>query len=327
MAKKEEKKIATLKDLRSKFGRPDTVFIDTKIPQINDLWGGGLPTGKVIEVHSESGLGKTTFALQISKALIEQGHKVAYLDVEHALDDDLKRKMGVLEYENDDQEAPTFNFLSPSTFSEVEDTMEYILSKGYKFVVFDSLTSAIPDKRAAGSITDILPGSKAALQAIFLEQYKARLARLGVTLYIINQMRTNINFIRSTVEPAGGKGIQYYTDIRTAMRRKDWIEENKQRVGIELVLLTIKNKLTQPFRKVNLKLYFGKGIDIANSYLDLMLERGIISQSGAFFTVPKQEKALQGRVGVLDWMKKNEKLVKELVKDSSELVNEGIEEA
>ena len=66
-----KKSITPLSALKQKYGRPDTEFLNTGIFLLNDIWGGGLPTGKIIEVHSAEGLGKTTIILQMCVYLIK----------------------------------------------------------------------------------------------------------------------------------------------------------------------------------------------------------------------------------------------------------------
>lgn len=322
---KEERKVQSLQQLRAAFGRPETEFISTGIPQLDDIWGAGkgAPTGKIIEVHSDAGFGKTTVLLHVAKNLIKKGHKVAFLDVEHALEESLLEGVGLMPYV-DDAPAPSFLILSPNKFSEVEIAMDHVLSLDYKFIIYDSLTNTVPDRRAAGSITDITPGLKAMLQSVFLEQYKAILSRRGITMFVINQLRTKISFLRTTVEPAGGKALQFNTDIRTGLRKIKWIESTeggiKRTVGATLIATTIKNKLTLPFREVKFDLLFGKGVDILSSIANLLVEEGHITQSGAYFSVPDADGVLtnvRGREAFKDWIKANQSLVRALIKDTS----------
>lgn len=318
-SKPKEKKIATVADLRAKFGRPPTEFIDTGILTINDLWGGGLPTGKYVEIYSDPGLGKTTIALQVAMSLMGQGYAVGFMDVEHALDKSLKDSMGVTPYEDqtDPSGCPMFLHLSPNTYSEVEETTELMLSMNFKLIIFDSLTQAVVDTRKEGSIIDVRPGQKAMMQSLYLEQYKAVLARTGKTMIIINQMRTKISFIRTTtVEPAGGKSLQFNMDIRTGLRRTAWYETDiegvKQNAGIVLEMITIKNKLTVPFRKVSSTLIFGKGIDTTMSIANLLQEKEIVVQKGPYFKLP-DDTTVQGRVLYYQWVKDNADLVRKLL--------------
>ena len=52
------RKPVSLSALREKYGRINTEYISTGNPVIDSLWNGGMPTGKIIEIHSQAGLGK-----------------------------------------------------------------------------------------------------------------------------------------------------------------------------------------------------------------------------------------------------------------------------
>lgn len=318
-AKKDEKKTSTLKELRQMYGRPEVQFIPTNNPVLDELWGGGTPTGKIIEIHSDAGLGKTTLALQTARPWLTRDMKVGFMDVESALETSLKQGMGISEYEEklDEKKNPYFLHLTPSMYSEVEQTMDFLLENNYKLIIFDSLTMAVPDRRKEGSFNDVQPGLKSQLQSQFLEQYKADLGRSGSSLIVLNQMRMKISFIpgASGLVPAGGSALQFDTDIRTGLRRVNWIDENKQREGAILEAVCIKNKLVKPFRTANMYLYFGKGVNVLKTLKDILIMRDIVTQSGAYFKVPPDGKTVMGNELLFDWIRDNKEMVQELLKD------------
>ena len=55
------------------------------------LGGQGIPQGKMIEICSASGVGKSTLMLHASKNLCAQGYRVIWIDTEYATDDDEKK--------------------------------------------------------------------------------------------------------------------------------------------------------------------------------------------------------------------------------------------
>ena len=52
---------------------------------MDTVMGGGLPVGKMIEVASDSGIGKKTVTLSMCRELLLQGKKIIYLDHEGAV--------------------------------------------------------------------------------------------------------------------------------------------------------------------------------------------------------------------------------------------------
>src|SRR5437660_6670026 len=56
---------------------------------------GGVPRGRVVEVFGPESSGKTTLTLTISAQTQKRGGLAAFIDVEHALDPQYARKLGV----------------------------------------------------------------------------------------------------------------------------------------------------------------------------------------------------------------------------------------
>lgn len=57
--------------------------------------GGGYPKGRVIEVYGPESSGKTTLALHAVAEIQKKGGVAAFIDVEHALDPEYARNVGV----------------------------------------------------------------------------------------------------------------------------------------------------------------------------------------------------------------------------------------
>ena len=331
MAKQvKSKKVTPISTLRANYGRPETQYYDTGIFLLNDIWGGGIPTGKVIEIHSAEGLGKTTITVQMLRYLIaKHGLKAAYLDVEGALDESLRRNLGMLEYENDSEDAPSFLYLCPYTYDEVSKAMNILTRGVYDIIVYDSIANTsldIDESEEADFKISKKIGQHSLLQGELLKMFKGRLARLGKTLIVINQMRANINTNPMAkgpeLKPAGGKVLDHNFDIRTAISRAEWLfDSDKVRIGARLRLTTIKNKVAPSYRQVELELVFGRGINKVTTLFDVLKNKGILKQRGAYFYFPGQEQGLHGKDAAVDYVRDNYQECLAYVDDSSYQVN------
>ena len=63
----------------------------------------------------------------------------------------------------------------------------------------------------------------------------------------------------------------------------------------------VKNKVAPPFRKVELDIYFGKGVSAAASLLDSAVKHGIIDKKGAWYT-RGDEKVGQGKENAVSFI-------------------------
>jgi len=288
------------------------------------IWGGGLPVGKLIEMHGAAGVGKTTLSLQIANALLQQGLAVFYLDVENSLDEDLKRKMDLLQYEETirDNGLPQFAHVRVSTFNKIDEILREVLTKeaDYALVVFDSLTMAIADRsknaRKAAQISDEDAGKGARVQANFLKLYKPLLHESETTMIILNQMRVSLKGFKGSAKPAGGKALEHATDIRTALWRVGNIthpDNEDQIIGTEIRAATIKNKIASPHFAVPVHFMHGTGVNNLKSITQFLIDRGIIESSGAgWFTMKGTEASpvdppvkARGMMEVYDWVSMN----------------------
>lgn len=324
-----KKKVTPLSELRDLYKRPETAFYDTGIFFINDIWGGGIPTGKFIEVHSAEGLGKTTIVLQICRYLIvKHGLRIGYMDVEGALDISLRDSIGVSEFQDGDD--PHFVYVCPYTYDEVSKTLNAFSESSIDIVVYDSIANTSLDFDPEDKDFRISKklGQHAYYQGELLKLFKGRFARAGKTLIIINQMRSNIKMNPMSkgpdLVPAGGKVLDHNFDIRTAIDRIEWIyqgENDWTKIGAKLRVTTIKNKVAYPYRQVVLELMFGKGINKITTLFEVLKNKEIMTQKGAYFYFPNSEKSFQGRDNAIDHIRATYQELVTLVGNASYQVN------
>ncbi len=307
-----------LQDMMEKFKPKETQFVDTGIDNLNLIWGGGLPLGKMIEIHSEAGIGKTTIALDIAKALLKQGSSVAFLDVENSLTEELKQQMDISYFETNLMKNGLSQFLhlTPSTYDQLEETVNHLLTDeaDIDLIIWDSITMTVVDKQKgskAKSISSEEGGLTARVQARFLKHFKNELYSSGTAMIILNQMRTNLKGWNAKSKPAGGKALEFIPDIRTGISFKkpmtEKVGEEVRRTGAELVASTTKNKITLPNIEVPIILRFGYGVDNSlSTAMFLIHKKEIPITSAGWYLVPGHEKPLHGIHKVREWVFANE---------------------
>ena len=82
-------------------------------------------------------------------------------------------------------------------------------------------------------------------------------------------------------------------------------------VGNRVRVKIVKNKVAPPFRKVELDIYFGKGVSAMSSLLDGAVKYGLIDKKGAWYTT-ETEKVGQGRENALTFLEQNPDFTKDI---------------
>ena len=83
----EEDKIKVLREIVVPPQQITGEFVPIHIPQIDRVLGGGVLTGKILEIYGDMHSGKTTLGLKIVKAFLDYfpTKAVVWIDIEHAV--------------------------------------------------------------------------------------------------------------------------------------------------------------------------------------------------------------------------------------------------
>ena len=216
-----------------------TTYLPTGSLIMDTVMGGGLPVGKMIEIASDSGIGKTTTVLSMCREMLLQGKKIIYLDHEGAVttsqlqgifgkDKDGTYYVDKWLWNEDTNPEGNFFLFQVMTYSDSEQILNQLLgTREFALVVIDSDTSMVadeyledvehPDAGDGKDVTDQRPAVDARLLGKFLKKFKAVCTRYDVSMILINQLRTNLNITGmgvSTKISTGGAAVEYYPDIR-----------------------------------------------------------------------------------------------------------------
>lgn len=278
-----------------------TQFMPTGSLIMDTVMGGGLPVGKVIEMASDSGVGKTTITLSMCRELLLQGKKIIYLDHEGAVSSSQLRGIFGVNKETgnyyadewlytDDNPEGIFFLFQVQTYSDAEEILDNTLgSDEFSLVVIDSVTAMVadeylsdvenPDAREGKDVTDMRPAVDARLLGKFLKKFKAVCTKHNVSMVLINQLRTNLNITgmgQSTKISTGGAAVEFYPDIRLRLEKPQPVYQNKknnltsevekQQIGCTASIYAFKNKLAPGKIKVPITIVFGRGISNLLSY-------------------------------------------------------------
>ena len=141
--------------------------------------------------------------------------------------------------------------------------LEFVKNRLCDCVVIDSLPQMVPSDENDTGLDGWQMGLAARLNNKFFRvagtSAKRSLVEDGrkCTFLVINQFREKIGVTHGDNRTTpGGKGKDFAYFTKTEVRRKEWIEVDKVRVGVRIAARTTKNKSAPPQRAAEINFYF-----------------------------------------------------------------------
>lgn len=261
---------------------------------------GGYPRGRIIEMYGPESSGKTTLALHAVAEAQKLGGIAAFVDAEHALDPVYAKNLGV----NIDELWVS----QPDTGEQALEITESLVRSGaVDIIVVDSVAALTPQKEIEGDMGEAQMGLQARLMSQALRKLTAIVGKSKCIIVFINQIRMKIGVMFGNPETTtGGNALKFYSSVRLEIRRIESIDGKGEEdaVGNRVRVKVVKNKVAPPFRKVELDIYFGKGVSATASLLDSAVKHGIIDKRGAWYT-RGEEKVGQGKENAINFLAQN----------------------
>lgn len=265
---------------------------------------GGLPKGRIIEIYGPEASGKTTVCLSVIAQVQKKNGVAAFIDAEHALDPMWARTIGV----NLDE----LLISQPDTGEQaLEITEQLIRSGGVDIVVVDSVAALVPRAEIEGEMGDSMMGVQARLMSQALRKLTAVVSRSKTTIIFTNQLRQKIGIMFGNPETTpGGLALKFYASVRLDVRRIDQIKEGDKVIGNRVRVKIVKNKVAPPFRIAEFDI-MSTGISREGGILDVGIETGVITKSGAFLRYGEQMLG-QGREAAKMYLRENPDITKKI---------------
>jgi recombination protein RecA len=279
---------------------PDIDVISTGSLNLDRALGiGGLPKGRIVEIYGENASGKTSLCLHLIANCQADGGRVLFVDAEHALNTKMAANLGVM--------VDEIYLSQPTTGEQGLNIVDMMLQKSaFDLIVVDSVAALVPEKELMGEIGDSLPGLHARMMSQAMRKITGSISKNNALVVFINQTRTNIGGYGNPVTQTGGKALAFYSSVRLEVKRKGYIKDKENVIGINNLVKVVKNKMAPAFREAEYDFYFDKGIDFLSELIDLSLLNGVIKKGGAWFDTATEEFGkFQGKDSVREALSSN----------------------
>ena len=230
------------------YGTAPQEIISTGLPQLDAVTGGGIPRGRIVEVHGNEGSGKTALALHLAQ---QTGGAVLYADADHGLSPYILR-------------GRELYLLNVDTLEDALSACQTAAIGGFSAVVIDTVTAFPTGEDMRVGINDKygLPlNQQAQVMSKCLPILTGLLHVTGCTLFLVNQLRENPGIMYGRPDrPTGGRAIGYFAALRLETRRIETMESGKVVTGQKVAVDVVKCKQAAQGKRAIVTLTYGEGI-------------------------------------------------------------------
>lgn len=305
---------------------------------LDNILGGGVARGRVIEFYGPEASGKTSIAMTVLSNFQKLGGTGVLIDCEQAADLNYFKKLGV--------DVEKLGYSQAIIAEDVLNMVRQLCNSGaVDIIVIDSIPSMIPRAELADDALDKASvATTARLMSKGLRYIIKAASDNNCTVIFLNQIRSNVGVMYGpqTSQP-GGNALKFFATQRVEIKRKDKIEEGGEIIGNKIAMKCIKNKIAPPFGECSSVLTFNRGINQNAEIMDLGLDLEVIYKEGAGTTYfcnidegidisgfgatrveddPTKVKIAIGKAKVVQEIEANENLAKELSKQLVQKLNE-----
>lgn len=252
--------------LGSKNANLDIPRWSTGIEDLDNILGGGMPEGRVVEIFGPEGSGKTTLLYHLCGL-----HQLCLdIPIEGTFDAGRAKVFG-----NHKRQMLVYR----AKYGEDAFNKAIQFSKaGIPLIGIDSVPSMVPKEDVEkvmksadrDSIEEQRIGGVARLMNKYLPALEEIMEVTGTTLIFVNQVRDKMNammFGEKTDTP-GGRKLKHACSVRIQVARRGWIEiPNKnphnsattEKVGFIMKCKVVKSKICNPMGECEIPCFFDRG--------------------------------------------------------------------
>lgn len=245
---------------------PILEFVSTGSIAIDQQIGGGWPIGRISELASWEGVGKSTLTDMSISHVQAQGGIGCLIDSEKARNPKYTERLGVNLDELISVEVDTLE----QGFTQIERmiNVQRAMKKKHDppppmLIIWDSLGGTPSKAELAGASDDKHVGSAARVIKQNFRRLTQQIAELRIAFVACNHFYEKIGGFGGLVS-YGGSGIRYFSTVRLWLTRTGQVKISNRVVGHTVKAKLKKTRVRTPVEPIETALIYGSGFD--NSY-------------------------------------------------------------
>ena len=273
---------------------------------ISNRPNGGFPVGRIVELQGMEASGKSLIMAHVLANTQKKGGLAVYIDTENALSEEFLKAIGV--------DVNNMLYIPLETIEDIFEAVENIIETVRKSskdrlvsIVIDSVSAATTKiEQDADYDKDGWATAKAIVMSKAMRKITNVIGKQRVLLLCASQLREKMGVMfGDKYTTSGGKALGFHASCRVRLKGvgklKSGSGKTEQIIGVQTEAQVIKNRMGPPFKKATFDIYFNSGIDDQNSWLALMKDYGVVSTSGAYYTLVNEETGEVHRFMAKEW--------------------------
>ncbi len=239
---------------------------------------GGLPVGRIVELYSEEGGGKSSLLLSWMGHAQKLGYECVLAETENGISSERAETFGV--------NLDDLLILQPEYMEQCLQQLEMVLDElaasepdKPTLIGWDSL-AATPTKAEidSGIVDKAAQDARSIIMSRAMRVFSNKVKSARAVLVVVNQTRhkRGVMFGDSTTTP-GGSALKFHSSLRLQILGGSKIKEGDEHIGKDFTLMAKKNRFAAPYRKCRVRLMYDDGFDNDWTLLNLAKDWGLVT--------------------------------------------------
>lgn len=237
---------------------------------------GGMPTGRYLNIYSDSGVGKSLMLYKLISNVQKKGGFCAYYDTEGGA---YKKYMEFLGVKSDQLLYSDSINVVEDVFASAIELMLALKKDGFTkepvIIAIDSMTAVTTRENADLDSHEIKGYGTGARKQMILNDELRKINKLikqsNIIFVTTDQTRDNINggMFQPKKRATTGNAQEFWSDVRLEMKQIGQVKDkNKEKIGNKLQVKLKKSRISPPDRSCTSTIIHTKGMDNNASWFD-----------------------------------------------------------